>query len=901
MNWLCQIVFRLRRAIGKHQRDSMLDEELQTHLALLVEQNIERGMPPEAARRQAKLSLGGPDQIKESVRDHRGLPLLETVVQDIRFALRMLRKSPGFTAVAILTLALGIGANTAIFSVVDTVLLRPLPFKNPSRLLMIGQGFPAMDFPKVGVAPEDFTFYEREQKSFRSVGAFDNKYFDLSGAGEPERIIGARVSASIFPTLGIQPLLGRTFTPQEDKPGKNVVILSYGLWERRYGASRGIVGRTIALDRIPYTVIGVMPKRFQFPLPGPREMDVSENNRPADVWVPMAFTAEELQWNGWYNYGALGRLNAGVTMWQAQAEASLMARRIEAQYPASLLQAFDNSQLHIWVAPLHAEAVGSVQTMLLVLMAAVGMVLLIACSNVATLLLSRATARRHEIAIRSALGASPGRLARQVLTESLVLAIGGGVIGILMARFGTGALVSLAPSSVPLPRDVPVGGSALLFATAMCFLTAILFGIVPAIQSSVISPQGALQEAGRGGGSGRARNRLQGCFVIAEFALAFVLLVGAGLLLRSFFNQLLTNPGFRPDHVLTMEVPLPDEAYPKAAAIRTFYQQLAQRASNLPGVRSAALTTDLPLEGEALAGMNVEGRPGLTPLTWVTWVLGNYFETIDIPLLGGRYFTPGDRNGSQAVVIIGEGTAEKYWPGGDAIGKRLSIDGTPGMATIIGIVGDVDVGKFGTSALHVYVPYLQVPSNLLEDKQTSARSRSLTLAARTSTDPQAMTSALVAQVHSLDSQLAVANIRTMTQVIGSSVAGPKFDAFLLGLFASLALFLAAIGIYGVLAHATAQRTHEIGIRVALGAQPRDITGLVLREGTKLALIGVAIGIAGSFALTRLISTLLFGVGATDLLMFTAVAVLLIFVALLASYIPARRAMNVDPMVALRYE
>lgn len=829
---------------------------------------------------------------------------MNTLLQDVRYALRLLRKSPGFTVIAILTLALGIGATTAIFNVVDTALLRPLPFKNPSRLAMIGQGLPAMGYPENGVAPEDFTLYESEQRSFQSVGAFSNKYFDLSGGGEPERIVGARVSASIFPTLGIQPLLGRTFSPQEDKLGKNVAILSYGLWVRRYGASRGIIGRTIALDRIPFTVVGVMPSRFQFPLRGPRDIVVSGNNEPADVWVPMAFTAEELQWNAWYNYGAIGRLRAGITMRQAQVEASILARHIEAQYPASLLEAFNNSQLRIWVASLHAEAVASVQTMLLVLMAAVGMVLLIACSNVATLLLSRATARRREIAIRSALGASPARLTRQVLTESLVLALGGGAIGVLMARFGTGALVSLAPSSFPLPRDVSLGGSALLFACAACALTAILFGIVPAIQSSAVPPQGALQEAARGEGPGRARNRLQGCFVVAEFSLAFVLLIGAGLLLRSFFNLLLTNPGFRPEHVLTMEVPLPDEAYPQSAAIRGFYQELAQRASNLPGVRSVALTTDLPLESEFVAGMIIEGHPGLTPLTPVTWVLGNYFETMGIRLLGGRYFTPQDRAGSQAVVIVSKETAEKYWPKGDAIGKRLNIDGTPGMATIIGIVGNVNVGAFaasGASALHVYVPYMQVPGSLLEDKQTSNQSRSLMLAVRTSTDPQAMTSALVAQVHSLDPQLAAAEIRTMTEVIHSSVAGPKFDALLLGLFASLALFLAAIGVYGVLAHATAQRTHEIGIRVALGAQRRDITRLVLTEGTKLALIGVAIGIAGSFALTRLLSTLLFGVSATDPLMFAAVAALLIFIALLACYIPARRAMKVDPMVALRYE
>ena len=441
-----------------------------------------------------------------------------------------------------------------------------------------------------------------------------------------------------------------------------------------------------------------------------------------------------------------------------------------------------------------------------------------------------------------------------------------------------------------------------MFAAAACCLTAIIFGIVPAIQSSAISPQGALQEGGRTDTQGRTRNRLQGCFVVAEFALAFVLLTGAGLLLRSFFNLLLTNPGFRPEHVLTMEVPLPDEAYPKAAAIRGFYQELAQRASNLPAVRSVGLTTDLPLRDETLAGMKVEGRVGYTPLTRVTWVLGNYFETMGIPLLRGRYFIPQDRVGSQPVVIISEDAAKKYWPASDAIGKRLYIDGTPGMATTIGIVGNVSGSRLVTVPTpQVYVPYLQVPSGLLEDKQTSGQSRSLTLAVRTSTDPQAMASALVAQVHSLDSQLAVGKIRTMAQVVSSSVASPKFDTFLLGLFACLALFLAAIGVYGVLAYTTVQRTHEIGIRMALGAEPTQIMRLILAHGLKLALIGVVIGVAAALGVTRLISSMIFGVTPYDRVTFVVVAAVLVTVALLACYIPARRAMRVDPMVALRYE
>ncbi|HEX5423483.1 MAG TPA: ABC transporter permease [Candidatus Acidoferrales bacterium] len=878
-----------------------MDEELRAHLRDRARDLERSGLSRAEAERCARLDFGGYQKFKEECRESLGTHFVDTLVQDVRYALRTLRKSPGFTLVAVLTLALGIGANTAIFSLVDTALLHPLPFKNPSRLVMIGEGMPADGYPKIGISPEDFTVYEREQKSFESVGAFDDKYVGLSGGGQPERILAARVSASIFPMLGIQPLLGRTFTPQEDKLGKNVVILSYALWQRRYGASRRVIGKTVVLDRIPYTVIGVMPKRFQFPLRGPRTIVVSGNNEPANVWVPVAFTPEELQCNACYNSSALGRLNAGVTISQAQTEASLLARRIERQYPASVLQAFNNAQLYIWISPLDAEDVGSVRTMLLVLMAAVGMVLLIACSNVATLLLSRASARRREITIRSALGASPGRLARQVLTESIVLALGGGAIGILVARFGTAVLISLAPSNIPLPPDVPLGGSALLFAAAACCLTAIIFGIVPAIQSSAISPQFALQEGGRSGTPGRTRNRLQACFVVAEFALAFVLLIGAGLLLRSFFNRLMTNQGFRPDHVLTMEVPLPALAYPKATAIRGFYEQLAQRASNLPGVRSLGITTVLPLTNDNLTVMKVEGRPGYTPVIRDTWVLGNYFEAMGIPLLNGRYFTPQDRAGSQPVVVISEGTAKKYWPAGDAIGKRLYIYGTPDTATVVGIVGSVSGSQFVTATTpEVYVPYLQVPNVMLEDKR-DASARSLALAVRTSTDPQAVALALVAQIHSLDSQLAVGKIRTMGQLVGSSVAGPRFNAFLFGLFACVALFLAALGIYGVLAYATVQRTHEIGIRMALGAQGTEVLRLVLGQGARLALFGLAIGLLIAVGLTRLMASLLFGVGSMDPLTFAVVAIVLVGIGMLACYIPARRATRVDPVSAMRCE
>lgn len=534
-------------------------------------------------------------------------------------------------------------------------------------------------------------------------------------------------------------------------------------------------------------------------------------------------------------------------------------------------------------------------------MAAVGIVLLIACANVATLLLSRATSRQREIAIRTALGASRSRLGRQMLTESLVLASAGGIVGIFIARMAADALLSLAPSTTPIPRQVSFSSSVLLFVAFVCCLTTIVFGLAPAFSSSGDALRGSLQESGRSGTQARAQRHLQNTFVIAEFALAFVLLIGAGLLIRSFAKILGTNPGFRPDHVLTMSVTLPDEAYPKASEIRNFYQRLAERASDLPDVGSVTIATDLPMGRAMAVALKIQERPGLEPPTDVSWILGNYFSTLGIRLINGRFFTPEDRAGSHPVVIVSESIAKKFWPGGDAIGKRLEIAGTPGMATIAGVVGDADDATLGTTPWpHVYVPYLQVPDKLLEDEEFDF-ARAMKLAVRTSLDPTALTSALVTQVHSLDSQLAIADIHTMSQKVDTSTAGPRFNTFLLGLFAFLALALAAIGIYGVLAYATAQRTHEIGIRLALGAKRTDVLRLVLGQGTKLALLGVALGAFAALGLTRLMASLLFGTTPFDILTFIAVATVLFVVALLAAYIPARRAMRVDPMVALRYE
>jgi putative ABC transport system permease protein len=803
------------------------------------------------------------------------------MIEDLRFGVRVLIKNPGFALIAVLTLAIGIGANTAIFSVVDALLFRPLPYSNPDRLVWVGEVSPQTK-TEVVVGPH-FLEWSEQANTVATIAAYSPQDVTLSGRGEPERLNGNRVSADFFPTLGVQPSLGRNFVSDEDRPSAGqVVIITDGLWKRRFGGDPTIVGTTITLDEKAYSVVGVLPPDFRYV-------------QPYDFWTPLALDPQQERGNQQISIlSVIARLKPGVTVEQAQAELETISSRFDAGRPGigPLMAA------SVRVMSLHAKLVGDTRRLLAILLGAVSLILFIACANVANLLLSRAAVRQKEVAIRSALGAGPMRLVRQMLTESILLAFAGGGLGLLVAFWLVRSLVALASSEafgeISRLASVSIDIRVLCFTLLISLATGTLFGLVPAIQLSRPNLNEVLKEGGQGSGS--QRGRLRGVLMVSEVALAIVLLIGAGLLIRSFANLLRVNPGYRVDNLLTLRISLPDLSYEQKSRRAEFHRELLRRVSSLPGVEAAGEINHLPLTEYQFGGwLRVPDRPTVSnrdqPATPIGIVSPNYFRAIGISLRAGREFTEGDNSESPRVVILSEALARGLFPDEDPIGKQVWVPG-PGKSTptVVGIVADIrHTGLDKDVTPQVYVPYLQY---LMQAS---------TLVIRTAGDSAALAAAVREQVASIDNSLPVYEVKTMEERLASAVAPRRFNLMLLGLFALFAMVLAAIGIYGVISHAAAQRTHEIGIRMALGARGGDVLKLLVGRGMMLVGVGVVLGLAGAWGLTRLMSSLLFGVSATDPVTFGCVACFLSAVALAACYFPARRAARIDPMAALRHE
>ena len=810
---------------------------------------------------------------------------METLLKDIRYGIRGLLKRPGFTIIALVTLALGIGANTAIFSVVNAVLLRPLPFPNPEELVIVWEDATYAGFPHNTPAPANFVDWKNQNQSFADMAASHETSFNLTGDGEPERVSAYSVTSNFFPLLGVQPLLGRSFLTEEDRPGANkVAVLSYSLWQSRYGADRNVLNREILLNGEKHSVIGVMPASFQF------------FEKDARLWVPIALDPENWANRGGHYLTVVARLRPGVSLSQAQADMQAIMRRIGMDHPEETME----GKLGAVVLPMRDELVGDARGSLIVLLVAVAFVLLIACANVAGLLLARAVGRRKEIALRMALGAGRSRVIRQLLTESLLLAATAGVIGSLLAYASFAFLQGLVPEQMALAASLKLDVRILMFTLAISLITGVIFGLVPALQSANFDLNDALkQSSGRVTSTGRLRSAM----IVFEVAVSLVLLVGAGLLIQTLFQLFRQYSILEPEKVLTMRTILPREKYKEPQLRDNYYQQVLQRVENLPGVVAAGYSTSVPLSWKGgTSGFYPEGLtapiPGMAYDANHRQVSTNYLKAMNIPLRQGRYFESSDNAQSLPVVIINETMARQYWPGENALGRRLKIGdpNEPGKQwkEIVGIVADIrQMGIDEPVKAEMYLPYQQItdwPGYLPRD-----------LAIRTNGDTSNLAGPVRQIIREVDPDQPVSNVVTMAELLGEEAAQRRMGMIMLAGFAALALLLASLGIYGVLAYFVTQHTNEIGVRQALGATPRNILFLVLRKGMVLTLAGVVIGLMAAFALTRLMSSLLFGVAAADPLTFASVPLLLVLVALLACYIPARRATKVDPLVALRYE
>ncbi len=878
---LSRLKTALRALLRRSEVERELDAELRYHIEQQTEQNIRLGMSPEEARYAARKAFGGVEQAKELSRDSRGLRWFEELWQDLRYGARMLMKKPGSTLIAVLTLALGIGANTAIFSVVYGVLLRPLSYPEPDRLVILHQSYTG------SLSQANIAMYRDQNLVFERVAAYTLTGFNLTGIDQPQRVLAANITFDLFDVLRVQPLLGRNFHPEEDTPGKNLVcILSYGIWQRRFGGDPQILGKSLVLNDIPTEVVGVMPVWFAFPHPG------------VELWVPLGLNPQR---QSPFFFTGLARLKPGVQIPEAQAETTGILRNAARQDPKNIGRSIAppaGAGLNTVVRSLKDNMVGDTKKPLMVLLGAVGLVLLIACGNVANLLLAQATSRTREVALRFVLGATTGRVIRQLLTESLMLALIGATAGSILAWWGAGLLKRL-PTLAQVPRieEVGVNTAVLAFTAGLALLTGFLFGLAPGLRAYRLGLDAGMREGLRGSATTAGR-RMNSSLVAAQFALSLILLVGAGLLLKSFQRLLSVSPGFQPENVLAMRLALSGNKYPNADQWIQFYENLIGRVRSLPGVQSVGIVSNLPMSGEEMGdSYRVDGhemQPGESvPGALIRPVSPGYFPTMRIPLLRGRDFLDSDRDTSPLVAIVDETLARRHWPDGDAVGKRIRFDWSNNWMTIVGVAGAVRNGSLAEPMRpHLYLAYAHRQWPFI---------RGMNLTVRTATEPTAATAAIRNEVRQIDPDLPVPSVRTMTTVIDNTLSRQRLINLLLTVFALVAVLLAAIGIYGVMSVYVSNRTTEFGIRLALGAQPGNLLRTVLRQGVQLVAAGIVLGIAGALVLTRMMASLLFEVSVTDPVVFTGVSLLLLAVALLACWLPARRATKVDPMVALRTE
>lgn len=882
---LTDLLFRLRALFRKKAVEQELDDELRFHFERQLERYRASGWSDEQALRRVRLEFGGLDEVKDECRDAHGTRFFESLLQDARYGMRTLRKSPGFTAVALLTLALGIGANTAIFSVVYAVLLNPLPYQYPSRLVVLNETTPKVG--TVSVSYPNFLDWRAQNRAFSQMASVDGMGFNLAGITQPENIGGEAVSPNYLSVLGMHPFLGRDFTASEEKAGTApVVMLSYGLWQSHFGADRDAVGRTITLDGRGFTIIGILPPNF-------RSIDKTDVIEPVGVWVtknPGAAAGRSERGDA----SIVARLAAGRSLSEARAEMEGIAARLAQEYPAA------NDQFGVELRPIRDIFVGDIRPAILVLFAAVMFVLLIACANVANLFLMRGAGRTREIALRMAIGASRGRVIRQMLGESFILAFLGGLFGLLLAIGGIHGITPMIPVDKLAGANINLNGPVLIFAAGVVVLSAFLFGFAPALQSTNASVHSSLKEGGRTISGGTGPSRWRDVLAVSEISLALVLLVGAGLMMKSLYRLLSVDPGIQPARALSMEISLRTSQYAKDPAIVNFWQQVLDRVRALPGVTTAALGVGVPLTDQHWrTDITLEGiilpKPGSFPHPDTHIVSPGYVSTLGIQLLRGRAFTESDNENAPLVAMINAMLAQRYFPNENPVGKRIHLGQpspteAPKWMTIVGVVGNTKLyGLENPSRFEVYLPFRQSVTGQMQ------------LIVKSALDPAALITMIRGAVASVDKDQPIFEIATMTQLVANSVATRRITLILLGLFSALALVLAAIGIYGVISYAVAQRTHEIGIRIALGAQRQDVVRMILAQGASITGAGVAIGIVAALGLTQLMTKLLFEVSAVDPSTFAAVAMGLVCVAMAACYVPALRTLRVDPMMVLRDE